>query len=157
MVLRRFVGHEGIHGEVVRFVLTGLVVLVVDYLVYRGLLFVMPYSPAKALAFVCGTTTSYLLNKFFTFGVPHRSYREVVLFIALYATSLTINVAVNRLALYGTEERVVLAYLLATAASTITNFLGMKFVVFRKRTVSPEIPSGGAPLRKRSAPQETRR
>lgn len=121
-----------------RFLLTGVVVLVVDYVVYRSLLLIMPYSPAKAIAFVCGTITSYVLNKFFTFGARHRAYSEIVLFLLLYATSLSINVAVNRVSLYVTEERVILAYLVATGASTITNFLGMKFVVFRKRRIDED-------------------
>ena len=112
-----------------------------DTAVYFLLLPVLPASIAKGISFISGTIVAYLLNKFWTFKKPKRSHVEVVKFISLYLSTLGANIAVNRLMLdfaptvvpalkvYETQ----FAFLAATGTSTVLNFLGQKFWVFKSK------------------------
>ena len=57
---------------------------------------------------------------------------EIVKYCILYACSALINAGTNHLALkvFGIK---LLAFLIATGVSTVINFLGQKFFVFRKK------------------------
>ncbi|MGH3456451.1 MAG: GtrA family protein, partial [Nocardioidaceae bacterium] len=78
-----------------RFVVVGGLAALLDYGSYRLLLLAdVAIDPAKAVGFVLGTTLSYLLNRSWTFGAAGRAH-VVGRFVALYATTLVVNVAVN--------------------------------------------------------------
>jgi putative flippase GtrA len=131
-------GRRGLHRELnlaefARFLMAGLAVCVVDFSVYFAALWIAPALPvalAKALAFVLGATTSFLINRRFVFRAGGQAQRQVGRFALLYGSTLTLNVAVNALVLHFGADKP-LAWLVATAASTVANFTGMKFVVFR--------------------------
>ena len=55
-------------------------------------------SGAKAISFICGTTTAYLLNRRFTFQSAGGRAR-VAGFVLLYGTTFAINVGTNALML----------------------------------------------------------
>lgn len=117
-------------GELIKFFIVGLFVLAVDASTYS--LFLLRFSPSlsKGLAFICGTTAAYLLNKSWTFGKKGYSTHEAAKFILLYAAALGVNVGVNAAGLYVSSSLLV-AYVLATAVSATFNFLGQKFFVFK--------------------------
>jgi putative flippase GtrA len=123
-----------------RFVVVGGVAAVVDYGSYRLLLFLdMAVDPAKAIGFVLGTTLSYLLNRSWTFGAAGRAH-VIGRFVALYAATLTVNVAVNAAAVRLLEDvagRITIAWLLAQGVASALNFLGMRYVVFTDRPDRP--------------------
>lgn len=112
-----------------------------DTAVYFLLLPFLPPSIAKAVSFISGTVVAYILNKFWTFKKPKRSHIEVVKFICLYVSTLGANVAVNRVTLdhaptilpilKGCETQ--FAFFAATGTSTVLNFLGQKFWVFKSK------------------------
>ena len=54
---------------------------------------------AKAISFILGTTTAYLLNRRFTFTAAPGGSGRFAGFVALYATTFAINVGMNALAL----------------------------------------------------------
>jgi len=117
----------------VRFVLVGAFTALADYGTYRLLLALdVSISPAKAAGFVVGTTLSYLLNRAWTFGAAGREH-AVGRFVALYAATLVVNVAVNAAAvtaLTGVPGRITVAWLVAQAVASLLNFLGMRHLVF---------------------------
>lgn len=120
-----------IKGEIGKFFIAGLVVVAVDALAYYFLLFLLPPSFSKLIAFIFGTITAYLLNKFWTFKKIGYSRAEIVRFVFLYTLAMIINVGINSLVL-SIFNSLVFAYFLATATSASFNFVGQKFFVFKR-------------------------
>ena len=122
-------------GELLRFLVVGGTVVALDCLVYFGLLWLVPsinVSWAKAIAFIAGAALSFVLNRGFVFRADGSAQQQILPFVALYAVGLALNTAVNALALrLGAPKP--FAWLCATGTSTISNFLGMKLIVFRRK------------------------
>ena len=88
---------------------------------------------AKAISFICGTTTAYLLNRRFTFAAAGGTGRFAG-FVALYGTTFALNVGVNALALAILPDmplRITVAWVLAQGTATVVNFVMLRSVVFR--------------------------
>lgn len=116
--------------ELRRFILSGILAVTLDLLIYQMLVNFLNYDLAKALSFICGTMMAFIANKYFTFKKYKKRNKEVWQFALLYVTTLTINVSINRLVL-DLSQIVFLGFLLATACSAILNFLGQKFWIFK--------------------------
>lgn len=124
-------------GELLRFGVVGGSAVATDFIVYFALLSAFPAlgpAVAKALSFVAGAVLAFMLNRSFVFRARETSAkRQVVPFVLLYLLSLSLNGAINALLLrFGVAKPV--AWLFATGTSTVSNFIGMKFVVFHKRS-----------------------
>lgn len=119
--------------QVLRFLVAGGSAVGTDALVYFLLVGVgFEKSFAKGLSFLSGTVVAYVINKFWTFERPERSLAEVFKFALLYGFTLGVNVGVNALVLALLPGQITLAFLCATGTSTVLNFLGQKFFVFRR-------------------------
>lgn len=130
-----------IRRELSLFLIVGSLTVLIDFLVYRGLVLIdiMDVDTAKGIGFLTGTLFAYFANRFWTFG--HQTYAtgSVWRFVLLYFSTLMTNVTVNALALNALADAIVavqIAFLLATAVSAILNFLGMKCFVFKSRATS---------------------
>ena len=91
---------------------------------------------AKAVSFVLGTTTAYLLNRRFTFTAAPGGRGRFAGFVALYATTFAINVGMNALALAvlpAMPARYTVAWVIAQGTATAINFVMLRTVVFRSR------------------------
>ncbi len=121
-------------NQIIRFVFVGTLAVGVDFVVYFGLLFLLPVIPislAKAISYICGATVSFIGHRSFVFAAHDRQARHQVLpFIILYGSSLIANNLINQVILNLTEVRV-LAWFIAICSSTTINYLGLKFRVFR--------------------------
>jgi putative flippase GtrA len=124
----------GLVAQLSRFVAVGAVAALVDFGVYHALLALGTWVHlAKAVSFVCGTTTAYLLNRRFTFasaGGP----RRLAGFVLLYGVTFALNVGMNALALAvlpAVPLRITLAWVIAQGAATTVNFVLLRTVVFR--------------------------
>lgn len=106
----------------------------------------------KAFGFLSGTLITYNLNKFWTWRKPDRNHKRLLNFLILYSLSFIINVVINKLGLntFHNNELVAMlrdstgnmnefiaiktdklfAFVMATAASSIFNFIGQKIWVF---------------------------
>lgn len=124
-------------GEILRFLLVGATTVLIDFVVYRLIMFAgIATGAAKAMGFLTGTVFAYFVNRLWTFGATEQSggLLQVFRFTAVYGGSLVANVAVNGviLGLAGRSEFVLaVAFVLATGVSATLNFVGMKFFVFR--------------------------
>ena len=123
-------------GEVARFLPVGGIAVGIDFLTYGALTWLgLGFAPAKAVSFVAGAVFAFFANQRFTFRRQGTGWGEVAAFAAVYLFSLCANVGVNSalLALSPANGKLAIlgAWLVATAVSAATNFLGMKFVVFR--------------------------
>jgi putative flippase GtrA len=118
--------------EIRRFLVAGFSAVGVDLTVYYLLLNILSHSPAKAISFISGTVVAFILNKFWTFDQYQKSLSELAKFIVLYSCTLAANVMVNNLSLLLMPKWLLFAFLAATGTSTVLNFIGMKWWVFRK-------------------------
>lgn len=123
-------------GELLRFGVVGGSAVLTDFCVYFALLAVIPLIPptiAKSVSFIAGAVLAFVLNRKFVFRAHDTSAKQQVgPFIVLYLVSLGLNASVNAALLHFSVMRA-LAWFCATGTSTISNFLGMKFIVFRQK------------------------
>ena len=119
-----------IKKELIRFLTAGLSAVGTDLLTYYILLSFLSNNFAKAISFFLGTLVAFIINKYWTFERIERSYCEVLKFTLLYSVTLVLNVTTNSLILEYTSF-VFLAFYVATGVSTVLNFIGQKWWVFR--------------------------
>lgn len=120
------------------FLLVGSLTVLVDFLTYRGLLWlaITDIDIAKAIGFITGTIFAYFANRFWTFNHKPHAPGSAWRFALLYLVTLGANVFVNEVTLDALgliEKRVLLAFCVATGVSATLNFLGMKYVVFHSK------------------------
>lgn len=126
-----------IKREVAIFLIVGASAVLIDLIVYRGLIGyqVLQVDMAKATGFLVGTLFAYLANRFFTFGHKAHGPGSAWRFSTLYASTLCANILMNAFAislLADVDGAILFAFMLATGISACINFLGMKFFVFRQ-------------------------
>ncbi len=130
-----------IKRELAIFLVVGILTVIVDFVTYRGLVWlgVMEVDMAKGAGFLTGTVFAYFANRHWTFGSKSSVASSAWRFVILYACTLGANVLVNAFALKvftGFSVAVQLAFLMATGVSACLNFIGMKLFVFRPVTTS---------------------
>jgi putative flippase GtrA len=124
---------SGTSTQLLKFVLAGLLSVSTDLASYFLLSQVLPINISKGLSFVLGSIVAYLINKYWTFQQPKVSKWEIFRFALLYLFSFIVNVASNHLALSFFGLPKIFAFVLATGLSATINFLGQKFIVFKKQ------------------------
>ena len=127
-----------LRDQLVRFVITGGVSAVVDF----GLLVILMalglgHTPAKAVSFVAGTTTAYLINRRWTFRAAP-STRRFVAVVVLYALTFALQVGLfSVLFTVLTDQGLsrlpvqVIAFVIAQGVATTVNFIVQRSVIFR--------------------------
>lgn len=125
----------GLLAQLTRFVAIGAVSALVDFGVYHLLLAAgLWVHVAKAVSFILGTTTAYLLNRRFTFAAARGGRARFAGFVALYGTTFALNIGMNALALALLPDmplRVSVAWVIAQGTATAINFVMLRTVVFR--------------------------
>lgn len=117
--------------EILKFLVGGGSAVIVDGLLYMFLKQYMNLSGAKAISYVTGAVVGFIINKLWTFESKKFKVMEVYKYIILYVCSAFVNTVINRLILYMLSSTV-FAFLCATGSSTVINFLGQKFFVFKR-------------------------
>jgi putative flippase GtrA len=128
-----------IRRELAIFLVVGSLTVLVDFSIYRGLLWStgLGVGVAKGTGFLAGTVFAYVANRLWTFGQHRHEASSAWRFAVLYGATLLANVAVNALVLRMAGDAawaVQGAFLVATGVSATLNFLGMKLYVFRPST-----------------------
>ena len=113
-----------IKKELQRFLVAGISAVGTDLITYYILLNFLSADIAKAISFLLGTVVAFVINKYWTFE------KEMLQFGILYSITLGANVMTNKIVLDSTEI-LFLAFLIATGVSTVLNFIGQKWWVFR--------------------------
>jgi putative flippase GtrA len=116
--------------ELKRFLVAGLSAVGTDLLLYYIFLNYLSSNISKGISFLGGTIVAFVINKYWTFEKHDKSFKEIILFGILYGVTLVINVLTNKLVLDYTNI-ILLSFLAATGVSTVLNFIGQKFWVFK--------------------------
>ena len=117
--------------ELLRFLVTGILAVGTDFSSYNLLLEYLPVDVAKGTSFVLGSVVAFFLNKLWTFESDRQVATTAIHFAMLYSLTFLANIAVNHITLQFIMDIKLLGFLSATATSTVLNFLGMKFWVFK--------------------------
>ncbi len=125
----------GLVAQLSRFVAIGAFSALVDFGAYHLLLSLGTWvHAAKAISFILGTTTAYLLNRRFTFSASGGGRARFAGFLLLYGTTFAINIGVNAVMLAVLPEvdlKISLAWVIAQGTATAINFVMLRTVVFR--------------------------
>ena len=116
--------------ELKRFLVAGISAVGTDLVTYYILLNFLSNDVAKTISFLLGTVVAFVINKYWTFEKHEKSYKEMMKFGILYSLTLGANVMTNNIVLEYTSL-IFLAFLVATGVSTVLNFIGQKFWVFK--------------------------
>lgn len=134
---------RGVVDQAVRFVVFGVLSAGVDFGVYQLFLHLGTWPDlAKAISFVCGTITAYVLNRRWTFD-SQGGAAPATRFAMLYSVTFFVNVGVNALGLQvlaGHRWTVVVAWVVAQGVATVINFVMLRTVVFRDSARVPAVP-----------------
>ena len=126
-------------AQLFRFVLTGGLSAIVDFglLVVGMNVFGFDHNIAKALSFIAGTTTAYLINRRWTF-VAEPSKRRFAAVVALYGLTFALQVGLFAvlfpwaLATWGSQTVAqVVGFVIAQGVATTVNFIVQRSLIFR--------------------------
>lgn len=123
------------------FLVVGALTVLIDFLVYRALIWSpwLNIDTSKAVGFLAGTLFAYFANKVWTFGQQTHTPGSAWRFALLYSVTLGANILVNACGLVILADLPFAmqgAFLAATGVSAALNFLGMKFIVFKTSAVT---------------------
>lgn len=134
--------HHRLSVQLVRFVITGCISAVVDYGLLSLLMagFGWDHTWAKAVSFVAGTTTAYMINRRWTFRAE-ASKRRFLAIVVLYGITFALQVGIFSLVyalLVPTGWPAVpvvngIAFVVAQGIATAVNFIVQRTVIFRRR------------------------
>ena len=129
----------GLHTQLVRFVITGVLSALVDFglLVLLMNLAGLDHNTAKAISFVAGTTTAYLINRRWTFQ-SDGSKRKFAAVVVLYGLTFVLQVGLFAvlypwvLGLSGSQTMAqVVGFVIAQGVATTANFIVQRTLIFR--------------------------
>lgn len=128
-------GRLPLRTQVLRFVITGGLSAIVDFGLYVLLYLALGVHPdlAKAVGFIAGTTTAYLINRRWTFQAAPSTARLIGVWV-LYLTTFVVQVGLNHLflaLLNYTPAAVAVAFVIAQGTATVINFVVQRAVIFR--------------------------
>ena len=131
--------HHRLSVQLTRFILTGGLSAIVDFGILVLLMhFGLSHTPAKAISFVCGTTTAYLINRRWTFRAS-ASTRRFLGVLVLYGTTFFVQVGLfavlfsvltDHLPLFWVQA---ISFVIAQGVATTVNFIVQRAVIFRHR------------------------
>ena len=90
------------------------------------------YLLSSATGYLFGVFIGFMFNKGWTFQYQNITTKEPLQYITLYSTSLLLGLALLRVLVNNLNIIPEIANVIVIGFTTTTNFLGLKFWVFRK-------------------------
>lgn len=120
--------------EIYRFLIVGVCSVTIDFLFYYFFIYFNFFDPnnAKRLSFIIGAIFAFYANRNYVFQVNEKKFSQYIMFSILYFTSFILNSVVHDF-VYLFSNLTLISFLCATMVSTITNFTGQKFLIFKNK------------------------
>ena len=137
---------DAISIQIFRYILSGTAACAVDYtaLVALTQVFKIYYLTSAAIAFMLGSTVSYILN--ITWVFDRRVFTDRRLEALLFFSIGIVGLFLNHYCIKFFTETVKLHYLGSKVISTIAvfavNFIARKFILFREKEIKSVAPIG---------------
>lgn len=132
----RFLSTQSTRGQVARYLVAGGSAVVVDFVLYRGIMWMFDLKLlAKAVGYVGGTVYSFYVNRSFTFKRDSSNREQVISYLFIYIVSMFLNTGINQTGLFllGTGELGInFSFITAAVTSAAFNFVCMKRFVFKR-------------------------
>ena len=119
--------------EIYKFIIIGIIAVSIDAFVYflLGNFEFFSYEISKRISFICGAVFAFFFNRSYVFQIKHKNISQILGFSILYFTSFFCNAFSHDFVLNKLGIPFV-AFIFATAISTTINYLGQKFIIFKK-------------------------
>lgn len=127
-----------------RFLIVGGITTSFNYLLFFLLWqWGIGYAISAIIGYCSGIAMGYILNKAWAFENTEKHSTQIIIqYIALYIITLGLNIATLVILVEWVSIHALIANIIAIGISTITNFLGLKFLIFAKNrpTLLAKIP-----------------
>jgi len=126
-----------INREIRFFLINGIIAVLIAYLVYRALILIgLDINFSSMVSYFAGMFYGYFANKQLTFkNVDNISITNITKYLVLHFCTLVIYVYLNSYLVLLLKEysfNLLIAFSLTIGLTTILNFLGLRFWVFKK-------------------------
>jgi len=126
-----------INREIRFFLINGIIAVLIAYLVYRALILIgLDINFSSMISYFAGMFYGYFANKQLTFkNVDNISITNITKYLVLHFCTLVIYVYLNSYLVLLLKEysfNLLIAFSLTIGLTTILNFLGLRFWVFKK-------------------------
>tara|TARA_Y100000768_G_C23986735_1_gene689343 strand:- start:1922 stop:2317 length:396 start_codon:yes stop_codon:yes gene_type:complete len=120
--------------EVYRFLIVGICSVSIDFFFYYLIIYLDLLDPnhSKRISFIIGAIFAFYANRHYVFRIDEKKISQYLMFSFLYFISFILNSLVHDYILL-MSNLTLLSFLCATFVSTVTNFLGQKFIIFKKK------------------------
>ena len=121
--------------EIYRYIIVGLCSVLIDFLFYYIFIYFEFLNPnySKRLSFIIGSIFDFYVNRTYVFKIDEKKLSQYLLFSVLYFTSFILNSIIHDYVLL-ISGLTLISFLSATFVSTVTNFIGQKFIIFKKKS-----------------------
>ena len=120
--------------EIYRYIIVGLCSVFIDFLFYYIFIYFEVLNPndSKRLSFIIGAIFAFYANRTYVFNVDEKKLSQYILFSLLYFSSFILNSMIHDY-IFLISKLTLISFLCATFVSTVTNFIGQKFIIFKKK------------------------
>lgn len=120
--------------EIYRFLIVGICSVSIDFIFYYLFIYFDFFDPnnSKRISFIIGAIFAFYSNRNYVFRVNQKKFSQYIMFSILYFTSFILNSIVHDY-IYSISNLTLVSFLCATMVSTITNFTGQKFLIFKNK------------------------
>jgi putative flippase GtrA len=122
-------------NQFLKFIIVGIFSAIINYGLFYFLLnvFKVNYLISSSLGFMAGVFGGFYLNKNWTYNDKNNQSKTLLWkYFSLYITSLLISLIFLKITVDYIGLNAEIANLLSIAITTCVNFIGTKFVVFKK-------------------------
>ena len=127
-----------IKKQLPRFIVIGIFSTIINYSFFYILLTYLSinYMIASAGGFFLGVFAGYTFNKSWTFEVQEKSSKKLIQYYIVYILSLAFGLVLLNIMVEWLGILPQIANILSSIEIICTNFIGIKFWVFRKKVIS---------------------